>query len=427
MKYTPCLFILIGLPSIGIVQEASAQPISGSQVVSISFEELPKLINEKNENLKAARVTIKAEEERTGHLARSFLPQISASLGEEDFRTDSDLSRRQTHWRLGASLNLYRGGRDSLDEDIRRSQVGVAKVESVREFHQELKQARVSFWEIIALDNLLAYRREELKRNEDSLRSARRRAGAGVTTTADAVQFELHRMDLEQKIKQLEVRRDLSRNRLAVSLGLNEHENIVVKGGFPKVTVLEDPKALKIEDQLDVKAQRERERIDNLRAKQSGRWWHPQVDLYASYGIPPLSDDVTRAMRRDKETVAGVRLSFDFGQGLSDMAEAKAKAHDAQSKGLRAAYKERNALATDHELRHDIRVLTDLIVNNEKSTEKAREFLKLTQGEYGRGIKNGPDLLAAFRQFYELQERSVELHRDLLTARAELESLVATE
>lgn len=416
MKYAICLLIFLGLLPLGMAQN----------VVSISFEDLPKLVSDRNENLKAARAVIKAKEERTGHLTRSFLPQLTAQIGEEDFRTDSDPARRQTNWRIGASLNLYRGGRDRLDEGIRASQTEVAKIDSAREFQSELKRARIAFWDVIATEKIIEFRRDELRKNEESLRSARRRAGAGVSTTADAVQFELYRMDLEQKIKHLELRKDLSRNRLAVALGLDEHENIAVKGDFQKVASSE-LKSLQLETQLDVRAQREREKIETLSAKQLGRWWHPRVDLYANYGLPALSDEFTRAARQDKETATGIILSFDLGQGLSDMAEASSKSYDARASASRAAYKAREALAMNHEIRHDVRLLAELVADNERSIEKARNFLKLTQGEYGRGLKNGPDLLAAFRQFYELQERTVDLQRDLLSSRAELESLTAKD
>lgn len=407
----------------------SAWPLSGwakEPETAISFSELPKLIQEKNENLKAARANAEAQQERTGHLARSFLPQISAQVGEEDFRTGSDPSKSQTFWRIGTSLNLYRGGRDGLDEDIRNAQLSVAKNEVVREFRDELRGAQIAFWDLVAIEKFIVFRKEELNRNDENLRSARRRSGAGVATNADAVQFELHQLTLEQEIKQLELKKDFSQNRLAVSLGLDEHENLIVKGDFPKIVSADLP-AFSVQDQLDVKSLRAREKIEALRVNQASRWWHPKVDVYANYGLPSLSDDYERAQRKSQELAAGVRLSLDFGQSYNDVSEARAKRLEAKSNSYRAVHKAREALAADHELRHDIRLTGELILANEKSIEKARNFLRLTQAEYSRGLKNGPDLLGAFRQFYELQERSVQLNRDLLTSRTELEGLLVKE
>jgi len=431
MKYAFCLLTLIGLPFVGFAQitdsakVGSNHPADGGVVVSISFDDLPKIITEKNENFRAAHVSVKAQEERTGHLTRSFLPQVSATLGEEDFRMNSGfLVGRQRNWQLGASVNLYRGGRDRIDEDIRQAQVDEAKIGFAQEYQTELRRARVAYWEAVAFDRLLTNRQEELKRNEDSLRSAKKRVGAGVTGTADVNQFELYRMDLEQRIKQLKHQSDVARNRLAVVLGMGDHQNLAPQSDFPKA----NPSTLKefqVENQLDVKAQKTREEIDELRSKYSARWWHPDLDFYAYHGVPLLRDDLTSTIRDDRETVIGLRMKFDLGKGLDDVAEAKARKQEARSGGFRAAYKAREVKSLDHEIRHDLKITADLISDNEKLLAKAREFLKNTQAEYARGVKNGPDLLSASRQFFDILDRSVELNREFFSRQAELENLLA--
>ena len=432
MKYALCLLTFIGFLADAGAQEtrsgqlASSKMNVASQVVSLSFEDLPKIVREKNENYQAAHTSVLAQEERTGHLTRSFLPQISASIGEEDFRMTSGMAGVQTNWRLGASVNLYRGGKDSIEENIRRTKVAGAKIESIRDYHLELRRARMAFWEALAFDKLLSNRRDELKQNEQNLRSARKRAGAGVTSTADANQFELYQMDLEQRIRQIERRADVARNRLAVVLGMNEHKGVILQGGFPKADVT-NFRPLQAENQLDVKAQKTKEKIEELQAKQSSRWWHPEVDFYAYHGVPSLRDDLTSTIREDRETVFGVRMAFDFGQGLNDIAETKARSKEAKSSGLRAVYKARETVALDYELRNDLSLAAELLSNNERMIAEAKAFLKNTQAEYSRGIKNGPDLLAAFRQFYDLLDRSVELNREIFTGQAELENLIAKQ
>lgn len=431
MKYAFCLVVLIGFPLCGLGQtkakanqSVSSKPTHAAQ--PLSFDDLPKIIAEKNENYRAARSSIDAQQERTGHLARSFLPRISASVGEEDIEMTSGLKDRQTNWRIGASVNLYRGGRDSLDEDIRKANLDAAKVDSTIDFRKELRLARASFWHIVALEKVLTHRREELRRNEENLRSARKRAGAGVASNADANQFELYGMELEQRIKQLDHQADVERNRLAVLLGMDEHKGLVLRTDFQKVNIGSAPE-LNIENQVDLKLQKTKVRIEELRAKQSGRWWIPEVDMYAYHGVPSLRDDLTQNIREDRETVVGIRMSLDFGNGFGDMIERKARIHEARSGELRAAYMTREVVANDHEIRHDMSLNIELLADNEKSIAKARDFLRTTQSEYSRGIKNGPDLLAAFRQLYDLLDRSVELNRDLLVAQADLDSLISKE
>lgn len=405
---------------------ASQQVLIESSQKLISFGDLPKLVKEKNENIKAARVNVEAQEKRTGHFTRSFLPQVSANLGQEDFRADTIPARNQSYWRLNASVNLYRGGKDRFDEDIRETTVSIAEVDYSREYNQELQRAKKAFWGVVAVEKLIADRKEELKKNDENIKSARRRAGAGVTTTADAVQFELHKTLLIQNIKKLELEKDLNRNRLSVALGLDEHENIFIKDDFPRPSEQSDKiNPLKVEEQLEIQSLRSKEKIDELRSDQSRRWWHPRVDLYASYGMPSLSDDLDRALAKEKEVVTGVLLSIDLGQGLNDSKESQAKKLEAKSASFRVAQKTREFVAVDHELRHDIRLLSELIVDVDKDVEKAAQFLKLTENEYTRGVKNGPDLLSAFQKFYEFRERRIGLYRNYFEAQAELESLLA--
>lgn len=417
MKLVLCLLIAVGFPII-----VAAESPAGN---TISYSDLPRLIKEKNENLKAARVTIDAEEKRTGHFGRSFLPQISANLGQENFKTDSFAARTQESWRVNASVNVYRGGRDKLDEEIRERTVGVAKVDFAKEYGNELQRAKSAFWSLVATEKLIVDRKEELRRNDENIQSARKRAGAGVTTTADAIQFELHRTLLNQNLKKLELDRDKDRNRLSVVLGLDEHENIVINQEFPHPSDQRTSYAdFKAENQLEIRSLRSRQEIGDLRAQQTSNWWHPKVDLYASYGMPSLSDELTLALAKEKETVAGVMLTIDLGGGLSDYKESQSQALASKAAGYRASQKTRELAAADHELRHDIRLLGELILDAEKDVEKAAQFLKSTQNEYGRGVKNGPDLLSAFQKYYEFKERRISLYRNYLDAQAELESLL---
>jgi outer membrane protein TolC len=393
---------------------------------TIAYGDLPNLIREKNENLKAARASVEAQEKRTGHFGRSFLPRISANLGQEDFRTDSFASRSQSYWRLNASVNVYRGGRDLLDEKIRENTFEIAQVDYSREYQSEMQRAQSAFWSLVATEKLMADRKEEIQQNEENIKSSRKRAGAGVATAADAIQFELHHTTLVQNLKKLELERDAFMNRLSVVLGLDEHENITINQDFPSPSEMNSEfAAFSADTQLEIKSLRSKEDIEELRSKQSGRWWHPKVDLYAGYGLPSLSDGLTPAINKEKETVAGIVLSLDLGQGASDFREAQSKELEAKSAGFRAAQKTRELVAADHELRHDLRLLAELIKGSDKDIGRAKQFLTSTQGEYSRGVKNGPDLLSAFQKYYEFKERRIALYRNYYDAKAELEAILA--
>ena len=54
-------------------------------------------------------------------------------------------------------------------------------------------------------------------------------------------------------------------------------------------------------------------------------------------------------------------------------------------------------------------------------------FLKLTESEYNRGVKNGPDLLQAVQKYFEFRDKRTEYYRDFYSTKAEIESLTSKD
>ena len=390
----------------------------------IAFSDLSKIVMEKNENVEAANLHTTAQKLRTGRLGRSFMPQLSATAGAEQFRNGTSDFQPQDYWKIEGTFNLYRGGRDRLEDKIRSTNLNLSRTLFSAVFQKELKEARLAYWNILAFSRQIADRNEALKINETNLRSAKRRAGAGLTTTADAKQFELHRISLNREIAKLKLEMDLSRNQLALASGLNEHKNIEVVGEFPEVSSkdFDIPKAL-TDKHLTVKLQKDLETIEQLKANQSSAWWQPRVDLYADVGLPALSDETDRAVGKRIEQTAGIRFTVDLGQGFEDHREASARQAEAASFRKKAAHAVREGEALDHELKHDLSVLAELIGSADQDVQVAESFLKLTESEFNRGVKNGPDLLEAVQKYFDFRDKRTEYYRDFFTTKAELESL----
>ncbi|CAN5415354.1 hypothetical protein BH10BDE1_BH10BDE1_27800 [soil metagenome] len=399
--------------------------ISSAEAMSVRFEDLSRLVNEKNENVKASALTVKAQSARTGFLARSFLPHLSAVAGQEEFKAGSSLSDQQAYWRFEGSLNLYRGGRDKLEDQIRFGQRDLAVLNHSSEIQQELREAKRAFWKILASEKLIQERKDALEKNEANIKTARRRAGAGITTAADAAQFELNKVTLEADLKKLSLEHHRVLNLLSVALGLDEHESIEINGDFPSVESNTSVKGLEPAKQFEVRGYQELQRVDELRAARLSRWYLPKLDLYASYGLPSLTDEYARALSREQELTAGIRMTLDLGQSIEDRKEGSARAAEANAAQFRGAHKLREVLANDHDLRHDLRVASELIEASEAAVKQAEKFLRLTEAEYSRGAKNGPDLLEATRTYFDFRERRIDYLRDYFDTTAQLESLTA--
>lgn len=393
----------------------------------LAFDDLPRLVRDKNENVQAAQSTLKADKKRTGYLARSFLPQISADYGGEEFKAGREAVKRQNYWKVGAQLNLYRGGQDRIENSVRETNVRIAQTSYANEYQQELKEARQAYWKLVAITKLINDKKEAAEKNESNFRSARKRTGAGVATNADSLQFELKKTLLSQELKQLQLQQDLLKNKLSVAIGLDEHKNLEISSEFPHPEDAIKLANLNPKQTLEVKILTEQESVIKLKRDQSSRWWLPRIDAYSSYGLPSLSDEYTRALTKENEWNAGLRMTLNLGESFEMQNEAGARAQDAAAIKLRAAHKERETIAMDHELRHDLTLMHELIHDADKDVSTAEKFLKLTEDEYRRGVKNGPDLLMAFQQLYDFRQRRTDLYRNYYETFAELLALLAQD
>lgn len=392
----------------------------------INFEDLPKLVSEKNENVEAAKLHMNAQEFRRGRLARSLLPQISAVAGSEQFKLDNVDAKSQEYWRLEASINLYKGGRDQIEDKIRDSVFELSQKSFQGEFRNELKEARKAYWQLVALNQLIEDRKDELKKNEQSLKSARRRSGAGLATNADAAQFELHKIVLEKELIKLELKKDVSQNQLSVALTIDEHASLEVPSVFPKIPYENISKDISSDKLLAVQINKNLEFIEQLKADQASRWWLPKVDLYSSYGLPSLAEEYDRGLQKQKQWSTGLRLTVDLGQGFEDRKESQARHTEATSFKKKVAHAMREGQAQSHDLDHDIRALSAMIKDSDQDVKAAETYLKLTESEYNRGVKNGPDLLEAIKTYYEFREKRIQYYRDFYNTKAEQDSLTTT-
>lgn len=394
----------------------------------IAYESLPHLVKSRNENVQAAQSSLQAKEVRTGFFSRSFLPSISAKFGGEEYRGGSAYAAPQGYWKIESRLNLFRGGRDLQEGKIREEEAKAAGAELQGEYAEELKLARQTYWKLVAVNQVLAQRKEGLIKNQSSLKAAQRRAGAGTASAADTLQFELHDTLLRQDLKKLELERDLLKNRLSVAIGQDDHKNIEVEKDFPHPPdhLLVWP-ALELGKNSSVAFLQSKERIEKMGQSQARSWWMPKIDAYASYGLPSLGDEYALALRREKEWVAGLSLGIDLGEGLEARNLGQAKSFEAVAQQKRVSYRIREVIAADHELRHDLELLHELLHDADKDITKAEKFLKLTQAEYIRGVKNGPDMLSAFQRYYDFLQRRTDLYREFHETQAELLALLSID
>lgn len=375
---------------------AGASPGLAQEAVELRFEDLPRLVAEKNQAVSGADRLIDAARARTGYLARSYLPSLGVEAGGERFQTRRHNDLTQPYGQLEAKLNLYRGGRDRLAAGALERQVELASAEERRVLTAELAAARKTYWELVSDRETATVVAGAISQSEKLLETANRRISRGLATETDRLEFEIHRSQLQEELESLTHATVLLQIRLAAALGLpsqtkfktpeiieHDHDESLLAAPFDPAT------------HPDARSLEARGRSLDLERKKAQRWWMPSLDLYGGYYLYTQRerDSSSRGDRDDK--AIGARLSLPIFDGFRSRTEAKA--FRLQAEGVERQRTQRE-LSVDAELRvakEDLKHDHELVHYAEQRIEQGRKYLVRTLEEYERGVKNSLDALGA--------------------------------
>lgn len=395
------------------------------EAVELRFEDLPRLVREKNQAVAGAGLLVESARARDGHLGRSFLPSVALDGGGEHLQTGPYSARTQPYGQVEGRLNLYRGGRDRLEAEVRGRETALAAGDAERVLAEELEAARALYWELVCDRETAKVVADARARNEKHLEMAARRIARGLATETDRLDFEIHRSQLDEELDSLAHAVLLRQLLLAAALGLppqtklntpdkieHAHDEALLEAAFDPAS---HPEASALEAR--------RQRVELERA-QERRWWTPSVDAYGGYGLYTLRerDYLSRSLRDD--TAVGVRLSLGVFDGLRSRAEASALALKAQGLARQRTQRElaldARVRAAKEYLKHD----DELVHWAEARIEQGRRYLALTLGEYERGVKNSADVLAAAQKHLAFTRQHADRRRDYELAKAALSALL---
>jgi len=386
----------------------------------ITFEELPRLIEERNQHVQAASLSRDAAKASTGHLTRSYLPTLQAGVGGERFASGLLGQKGQPKGGIEARLNLFRSGKDRLEEDYLESQVTGKEAQRDQVYLDELTQARRSYWTIVYERELIEFLQEAITQNDRNLAAALRRIKSGIATDTDRIEFEMNGLQLKQDLARARLGNRNSQRTLSVLLGLAEDTEFETEMAVPH---LHDDKLVaetfEATSHRDVRSALADKQSLELQSSRAGRWWAPSLDLYAGYNLYTQQERDAPIVSDRWESSVGFKLTVPLFDGLSGMTERRAALLRASAQENRAAQAGRQLKARWAALKQELEVGHDLIHNVEAIVNQARQYLSRTQGEYQRGVKNSVDMLNATSRYIETKRRAAELKRDYLFSRSE--------
>lgn len=392
-----------------------------AEPVAVSFDELPKIVGQKNQHVRGAELFLKAAESQTGHLTRSYLPSLEAYAGGERFETGDFAVTSQPYGGVETRVNLFRGGRDLLEERAREAQVRASQASFRAAYIDELTKAREAFWQLVYQREMVRLLTEALAENARNLAAANKRIGSGLATETDRIEFEMYRVQLEQDLARATLGSANSQRTLNVLLGLPENTELRTTEAIPHdhdeallTATLEAPA------HRDVRGLLANQEIASARKKEAYRWWTPSVDAYAGYALYTLRErDFVPRSDRD-EAVVGLRLTLNIFDGLQARTAGAGYSLEADAYENQAQQTGKELLARFEGAKQELRLTHDLIHSAERSVDQATKYLSRTHAEYVRGVKNSPDVFSATEKYIDLRRRFAEIRRDYQMAKTEL-------
>jgi len=401
----------------------AAGPVWAQDGVELNFEDLPRLLSERNQMVTGSELLVESARTRAGYLRRSYLPAIDAEAGGERFQTGEHGWKTQPYGHVETKLNLFRGGRDRLESLARSELIWLSKANARKTTAAELLEARDTYWELVSNREMAKIIEESLVQNEKYLEKANRRIARGLASETDRLEFEIHRSQLQEELESLNHAAILLEIRLAAVVGLpletriktpaavaHIHEDALLSAAF-------DPAS-----HPDVAALQARRRGLDLERRKAGSSWLPSLDLYGGYTLYTLREREFLSQSQRDDKAAGLRLSLPLFDGLQSRTEAKAftLARDgvARQQAQQQASMDARVRIAKEDLKHD----HELVHYAEERIEQGKKYLARTLDEYERGVKNSLDMLGAaqkylaYRRQYAERRKGYQITKDRLLA-----------
>lgn len=395
--------------------------------IPLSFEELPKYLEAQNGNISSANLLKKSADELTGHLGRSFLPEFSASVGQEK-TSGNPYNKNDNSYQfgqIGLSVNLFRGYRDTLEESMRKTQAKLNANRIDQTKYDLLTSIRFLYWQLLYQQEVIGALELALELNKKNQSTAEKRISGGIATATDRLDFKQAGIQFEQDLEIAKIEYENAKRKLAATLGYSTDVNFLTSKIVPHDHALDSgvlPVNFKFDEHRDFKSLGLQEEIASLNKRRNARWWAPELDLYASKG-QKFERVNGNAKDFDDGDVIGLKFTFQFdrlegqiqSQALAYQELANQELKKQRARELSADYT--NALRL-YELNHK------LIHTSEENIKESEQYLRNTRDEYNRGIKNSPDVLQASQRLVTAKLRYADVKKDYQIARSTLMGLI---
>lgn len=386
--------------------------------VEINSKNLKEILEKKGPRVEVQRLEVEAAQGRSGSLGRSFLPTLELQGSSESFKQGRLTQKTQPAFGAEVKMNLFNGFKDLRESQSRGLEVEKRQHQSQRLISEEIEKARSTYWGIIFLRDKQELIKSALIDNNQNLKSAQRRIKSGVATDSDRVEFEMKDVDLrrEQAENEIELLR-LIRS-LALLLGaevsdISFSEKLAHDHDFESILKHQEQDHDFLYKEYEVLAAQLQ-----ARSRQHRDSWLPKVEAFAGYYQHNERDKDFPDAQDRTESVVGLRAQINIEGSFESQRESSAQLKEARAAELTAKLKRKEVQDHLQGEMAELRLLHDQVHEAEQNIERAQRYYKLTLSEYGRGVKNSPDVLGASNKVFEMRHKRLEIVRNFQLSKA---------
>lgn len=389
------------------------------EIVQLDFDHLKSHLESKNGQVESSNLSYKAAANRDGFMRRKFLPTFTLEAGGENFSTGPYNNLSQPYGSAIINLNLFNGRRDSFNNEIIKNEIQKKKTEYDQKLLEELYTLRKLYWSYLYQKEVIQILTNALEINSRNLAAAQIRIKSGIATSTDQIEFEQNALQVQQDLNRAKIEFANIEREIKAILVLADESQISSSEIIPHEhsdNILNE--IFKVEEHRNNKwLNYQRAIVDNQR-QLSKHWWSPSLDVYASAAHFTQKDRDYLTYEARNDYTIGVKLNFNVFDGGEAYNQSKSFYLETTALEKEAAQVRRELKASYQNSRALLELTHGQIHSAEENVKKSEQYFKNTTNEYGRGIKNSPDVLQASQRLVNAKVRLIELKKDYQVSRS---------
>lgn len=400
-------------------------PSSHAESLLLTFDDLPRWVASGNGNVLAGQAFVQGAQSQTGHLHRSFLPKIYASGGGELEKTGTFNTTVEPYGDIETRINVFRGGRDRLEEQILETEVDLVEVRKDKTYLRELARARLLYADGLYYQEMIRALPHIATQTRSQLAMVQKQISAGLAPESDRLGFEifLNRINADALLQQEDYEHAV--REIQAILGVSSDVQVQLTLGPEQNSEQELLKAsLNVEDNQDILILKKQSEISLLKQQEENKWWTPAIDVYGGYALYTFRQFQEVSINERKAAFGGVKLSFPIFDGLEARTRKRLLQHQERGYALEQDQKRRELEALLEKLKHELKNRSKLMTLVSRNIHLGGNYLRMASDEYRRGVKTGPELLEGLKRYWEDRRHLAEIQREYLQIKAELMPLL---